>query len=56
MPTGVVDALARFDRIWWLIVLGGLGTSVLCLPIGADRRHPVAEDVPPLDLVAEVAP
>jgi EmrB/QacA subfamily drug resistance transporter len=55
-PTGIADALLRFDRIWWLIVLGGLGTSLLCLPIGADRRRPVAGDVPPLDLVAEVTP
>jgi EmrB/QacA subfamily drug resistance transporter len=54
-PAGLADALIRFDRIWWLIVLGGLGTSLLCLPIGADRRRPVAE-VPPLDLVAEVTP
>jgi hypothetical protein len=37
-PTGLLDALARFDRIWWLIVIGGLGTSILCLPIGGDRR------------------
>ena len=33
-----------------------LATTVLCLPIGADRRRPVVEDVPPLDLVAEVVP
>jgi EmrB/QacA subfamily drug resistance transporter len=55
-PTGLADALVRFDRIWWLIVLGGLATSVLCLPIGADRRRSAVEDIPPLDLVAEVAP
>jgi MFS family permease len=55
-PTGLADALTRFDRIWWLIVLGGLGTTVLCLPIAARHRRPVAEDLPPLDLVAEVTP
>ena len=55
-PAGLADALVRFDRIWWLIAVGGLATSVLCLPIGAERRRPVAGDVPPLDLVAEVTP
>jgi len=30
VPTGLADALARFDRIWVLIVVGGLATSLLC--------------------------
>jgi EmrB/QacA subfamily drug resistance transporter len=28
-------SLARFDRIWWLIVIGGVGTSLLVLPTRA---------------------
>ncbi len=32
-PTGLADALGRFDNIWWLIVAGGLATSLLCLPM-----------------------
>jgi EmrB/QacA subfamily drug resistance transporter len=52
-PTDLIEALAHFDRIWWLIVVGGLGTTVLCLPIGRERSTAAT---PPLDLVAEVAP
>jgi MFS family permease len=35
LGTGGVDTLARFDRIWWLLVIGGLATSVLVLPTRA---------------------
>lgn len=29
VPGGIAD----YDRIWWLIVVGGLGTSILALPL-----------------------
>ena len=32
---GGSDALGRFDRIWWLLIIGGLATSVLVLPTRA---------------------
>jgi len=32
-PTSVIDALGRFDRVWWLIVVGGVTTSILVLPL-----------------------
>ena len=44
--TGQVSALAAFDHIWWLILIGGLATSVLALPMKTtilspgDRSHP----------------
>lgn len=39
-PTGLVDALARFDRVWWLIILGGLGTTALALPLRTRQGAP----------------
>ena len=35
---GGVDTLDRFDRIWWVIIIGGLATSVLVLPTRAALR------------------
>jgi EmrB/QacA subfamily drug resistance transporter len=32
-PAGVDDALASFDRVWWIIVVGGLATSALVVPM-----------------------
>jgi MFS family permease len=31
--SGLSDALLRFDRVWWVLVMGGLGTSALSLPL-----------------------
>lgn len=31
-PADLTAALAAFDRVWWLIVAGGVGTSLLSLP------------------------
>ena len=42
-PTSAADLLARFDRIWWLIVAGGVVTSLLVLPM----RTRVAPAAPP---------
>ncbi len=32
-PSGLSDALVAFNRIWWLIVVGGLITSGLAVPL-----------------------
>jgi MFS family permease len=31
--SGLADALVAYDRIWWLIVIGGVITSALVLPM-----------------------
>jgi len=31
--TGVADVLAGFDRVWWLVVFGGLITTACALPL-----------------------
>lgn len=36
-PSGVDDALGRFDRVWWLLVAGGLATSLLSLGLATRR-------------------
>ncbi|MCB0955627.1 MAG: DHA2 family efflux MFS transporter permease subunit [Ilumatobacteraceae bacterium] len=38
--TGPEGALAAFDEIWWLIVVGGLGTSVLAIPLRTGASLP----------------
>ena len=49
-PAGLADALAGFDRIWWLIVAGGLTTSVLAVPLRTSVAAPAAATiVPPLE-------
>lgn len=37
---GGVDAFDRFDRVWWVIIVGGLATSLLVLPTRAAERAP----------------
>lgn len=32
-PTGLDEALASFDRVWWIIVVGGVATSALVVPM-----------------------
>ncbi|MEL6891711.1 MAG: DHA2 family efflux MFS transporter permease subunit [Actinomycetota bacterium] len=63
-PTSVADALAGFDRIWWLIVAGGLATSALSAPLrtGSAATSPrsragddVGPDAPGATLGAEPA-
>ncbi|MGY6499757.1 MAG: DHA2 family efflux MFS transporter permease subunit [Acidimicrobiales bacterium] len=41
--TGVTDALGRFDRVWWVIILGGLTTAALSLPL---RTRPSTASAP----------
>jgi EmrB/QacA subfamily drug resistance transporter len=36
--TGIDDALGRFDRIWWMIVAGGVFTTVLSIPLRTGAR------------------
>jgi EmrB/QacA subfamily drug resistance transporter len=38
-PTSLDGALASFDRVWWIIVVGGLATSALAVPM---RTRPVS--------------
>ncbi len=44
--TDPAGALAAFDRIWWLIVAGGLVTSALVLPMRTRPEVPVEAVVP----------
>lgn len=37
--TGINDQLAGFDRIWWLVVIGGLLTSVCGLRLQQGENH-----------------
>ncbi len=46
---GTSSALLGYDRIWWLIVIGGVVTSALVLPM----RTAVAAPVPPAGAVAD---
>lgn len=46
---GTSSALLGYDRIWWLIVIGGVVTSALVLPM----RTAVAAPVPPAGVVAD---
>jgi EmrB/QacA subfamily drug resistance transporter len=51
--TGPVDALAAFDRVWVIIVVGGLLTAAVSAPL---RTRRVAAPVPAeAELLAEVA-
>jgi EmrB/QacA subfamily drug resistance transporter len=36
-PTSRAEALAAFDHVWWIIVVGGLATSLLVLPVRPAR-------------------
>lgn len=47
--TGVADALLAYDRVWWLVVVGGLATSLLVLPLRTAQSPapaPTAATVP----------
>jgi EmrB/QacA subfamily drug resistance transporter len=49
--TGIDDALGRFDRIWWMIVAGGLLTTVLSIPLRTvPRSVPAPLDVDAVDV------
>jgi EmrB/QacA subfamily drug resistance transporter len=42
-PLSLDDALANFDLVWWLLIVGGVATSLLALPLVT--RRPVTERV-----------
>jgi EmrB/QacA subfamily drug resistance transporter len=44
--TGVSDALAGFDRVWWLLVVAGVGTTLLSLPLRTPRPRRVDASTP----------
>lgn len=37
-PEGLAQALTRFDRVWWIIVVGGIITSILSFPLRTGRQ------------------
>lgn len=41
-PGGFDDALAAYDRIWFVVIAGGLVTTLLRLPMRTGRRAPAA--------------
>jgi MFS family permease len=43
-PGSLDEALSNFDLVWWLLIVGGLLTSVLALPL-VTRRTPVRSSV-----------
>jgi EmrB/QacA subfamily drug resistance transporter len=57
-PAGLADALDRFDRVWWLLVVGALATSLASLPLrtGAVRRAVVAPTPAAATAVEATAP
>ena len=54
--TGVDEALAAFDRIWWAIVVGGVSTFVLCAALTPRARTAPAVGRPDLAASAMAAP
>ena len=38
-PDGIGNALARFDRVWWAVAIGGLVTAAFVLPMRTDQTH-----------------
>jgi MFS family permease len=54
--TGIDDALGRFDRIWWIIVAGGVLTTLLSIPLRTAAKWtpaPAASGSPAEGAVAE---
>ena len=59
--TGGADLVASYDDIWWVIVVGGLATSLLVLPTStavapAVAADAVAVDAAPAPAIAEGGP
>jgi len=44
--TGPNDTLARYDRVWWVLVAGGIGTTLLSLPLRTGTGAAVAGPTP----------
>jgi len=47
--TSLDDTLARYDRVWWVLVAGGLATTVLAAPLRTGARAAAAS--PPAAVV-----
>lgn len=54
-PEGIDDALARFDRVWALLVVGGLATTILCLPLRTRHEPATLAPVDDLAIAPELA-
>lgn len=39
--TGLADLVAAFDRVWWVLVAGGVATTVLAVPLRTPATAPV---------------
>lgn len=39
-PESIADALSNFDRVWWLLIIGGVATTATSIPL-ATRRSPI---------------
>jgi EmrB/QacA subfamily drug resistance transporter len=51
--TGLSDALTRFDRVWWVIIGGGILTSLLSIPLRTgDASASEAPGPAPAEVVA----
>lgn len=47
VPAGAAAALAAYNRVWWVIVIGGVATTALVLPLRTARaRHSAAASTP----------
>ena len=47
--------IAAFDRIWWIVVAGGLGTSTLVLPMRTSKAHRHVTDTAATDTASAAA-
>ncbi|MEP6299348.1 MAG: DHA2 family efflux MFS transporter permease subunit [Ilumatobacter sp.] len=50
-PGGLAGALAAFDKIWWIVVAGGLLVTASSLPLRTGRRIVPMPETPGRDLV-----
>jgi EmrB/QacA subfamily drug resistance transporter len=41
-PNSVSHAVVNFEQIWWLVIVGGLVTALLALPLHTDQPRPTA--------------
>jgi len=45
-PGELSDALARFDRVWWILIIGGLATTLLSIPLDTKPAQPALIGAP----------
>lgn len=51
--TGLADAVRRFDRVWWVLVAGGVATAALSLPLRTRQLAAHGTGAPVLVAVGE---